>query len=87
MLEFRHPNVKVYSTCDEEGHPMGDKCMLCACSPTDMRIDGEATGYLHYHCWHFINLYSQNLQYTFNEALDQIKNRLFGVNVGVEKEQ
>ena len=78
ILEFEKPNVIVYSTCDKEGHPIGGNCMLCNCSPTDMRIEGEINGFLHTNCWHFINHYSQNLQYTFNEALEQIRNRLFG---------
>jgi hypothetical protein len=77
MLEFEKPRINVYSACDKEGHPIGGKCILCNCSPTDMRIEGEVNGFLHTNCWYFVRQYSQNLQYTFGEALEQIRNRLF----------
>lgn len=85
ILEFKNPSVVVYSVRHKDD-PRNDfsyeeKCILCDCSMTDMRTEGEVNGYWHYNCWHFVNQYAKNLQYTFVEACEQIKNRLFGIHI------
>ena len=78
VFSFDNPHLEICTALDEEGNLNEEKCMLCDFTDTEMHIEGDFDGYMHYSCWHFVFQCCKNYQCSFEDSLTLIKNKMFG---------